>query len=137
MKINQQRINPAIVELIQIGEGFSGTKLFGLSREETKENLRKAMKAAKEFAKQDATLKRHYISDAILHDLFYVISQEIGFTEEDIDSYEDDILDLIEIWQQQGFIGIYTITSGSKARSACNKDAHAQIPSYVSYSAKS
>ncbi len=55
MKIKQQRINSAIVELVQMGEGFSGTKLFGLSREETKENLRKAMKAAKEFAKQDAT----------------------------------------------------------------------------------
>lgn len=75
----------------------------------------------------DSTLKRHYISDAILHDLFNVISQELWFTEEDIDSYEDDILDLIEIWQQQGFIGIYIITSGSKARSACNKDADAQI----------
>lgn len=55
----------------------------------------------------DPTLERHYISDVIIHDLFYVISQELGFTEEDIDSYEDDILDLIEIWQQQGFIEIY------------------------------
>lgn len=55
----------------------------------------------------DSTLKRQYISDAILHDLFYVISQEIGFTEDEIDSYEDDFLDLIEIWQEQGFIEVY------------------------------
>ncbi|WP_167561097.1 cob(I)yrinic acid a,c-diamide adenosyltransferase [Acinetobacter soli] len=55
MKINDQKVNPAIVEFVQMGEGFSGTKLFGSSREETKKNLRKAMKAAKEFAKQDAT----------------------------------------------------------------------------------
>ncbi len=55
----------------------------------------------------DQQLERKYITHVELHDLFFVISQSIGFSEEDIEDYEDDIFAMIEIWRVQGFIDIY------------------------------
>ncbi|EHU1307689.1 TPA: hypothetical protein ACGHB6_002637 [Acinetobacter baumannii] len=55
----------------------------------------------------DQQLERKYISHAELHDLFFVISQHIGFTIEDIEDYEEDIFNLIELWREQGYIDIY------------------------------
>ena len=61
MKRHQHKdnqLNPAIVELVQMGNGIGGTRLSGSSREETKRNFRSAlsaMKAAKERMNQDAT----------------------------------------------------------------------------------
>lgn len=52
--LNNQQINPAIVELVKMGDGIGGTRLSGNSREETKQNLRSAMNAAKERFKLDA-----------------------------------------------------------------------------------
>lgn len=51
---NELHINPAIVELVKIGEGMGGTRLSGNSRGETKQNFRNAMSAAKERLKLDA-----------------------------------------------------------------------------------
>ncbi|BBT51022.1 TPA: hypothetical protein U9I93_003313 [Acinetobacter baumannii] len=54
-KMTNQNVNPAIVELVQMGNGFGGTKITGNSPEETKRNLRRAFEAAKERMKRDAT----------------------------------------------------------------------------------
>lgn len=50
-----QSVNPAIVELVKMGEGFGVTRLSGKTREETKRNFRKSMSAAKERLNLDAT----------------------------------------------------------------------------------
>lgn len=55
----------------------------------------------------DQQLERKYITHAELDDLFFVISQHIGFTIEDIEDYEEDIFNLIELWREQGYIDIY------------------------------
>ncbi len=54
-KMSNRNANPAIVELVQMGNGFGGTKITGNSPEETRNNLRRAFKAAKERTKRDAT----------------------------------------------------------------------------------
>ena len=54
-KMTNQNVNPAIVELVQMGNSFGGTKITGNSSEETRRNLRKAFEAAKERMKRDAT----------------------------------------------------------------------------------
>ncbi|EHU1307690.1 hypothetical protein OHW31_12815 [Acinetobacter baumannii] len=54
-KMTNRNVNPAIVELVQMGNGFGGTKITGNSPEETKRNLRRAFEAAKERMKRDAT----------------------------------------------------------------------------------
>lgn len=48
------------------------------------------------------------IAHVELHELFFVISEAIGFTVEDIEDYEEEIIDLVEHWREQGFIEIYT-----------------------------
>ncbi|WP_151765745.1 hypothetical protein [Acinetobacter colistiniresistens] len=50
-----QSVNPAIVELVKMGEGFGSTRLSGKTHEETKKNFRRAMSAAKERLNFDAT----------------------------------------------------------------------------------
>jgi len=47
-KMSNQNVNPAIVELVRMGEGFGGTKITGSTPEETRRNLRRAFQAAKE-----------------------------------------------------------------------------------------
>ncbi|EHU3266647.1 hypothetical protein ACT4VJ_18800 (plasmid) [Acinetobacter baumannii] len=54
-KMTNRNVNPAIVELVQMGNSFGGTKITGNSPEETKRNLRRAFEAAKERMKRDAT----------------------------------------------------------------------------------
>lgn len=54
------------------------------------------------------TLEKRYIAHVNIHELFFVISLSIGFTLEDIEDYEDDISDLVQKWEDQGFIEIYT-----------------------------
>ncbi|HHP8186221.1 TPA: hypothetical protein ACSIS6_001944 [Acinetobacter baumannii] len=54
-KMTNRNVNPAIVELVQMGNGFGGTKITGNSPEETKRNLRRAFEAAKERMKRDAS----------------------------------------------------------------------------------
>lgn len=56
MMINDTQIlNPAIVELVRLGDGMRNLRLSGNSYEETKQNFRSALNAAKERLKQDAT----------------------------------------------------------------------------------
>ncbi|MDC5154564.1 hypothetical protein OHW42_11350 [Acinetobacter baumannii] len=54
-KMTNRNVNPAIVELVQMGNSFGGTKITGNSPEETKRNLRRAFEAARERMKRDAT----------------------------------------------------------------------------------
>lgn len=54
-KMSNPNVNPAIVELVRMGEGFGGTKITGSTPEETRRNLRRAFQAAKERTKRDAT----------------------------------------------------------------------------------
>ena len=54
-KMSNQNVNPAIVELVRMGEGFGGTKITGSTPEETRRNLRRAFQAAKERTERDAT----------------------------------------------------------------------------------
>lgn len=42
-----------------------------------------------------------------INSLFSKISQELGFSEADIRSHEDNIFELLELWEQQGFVEIY------------------------------
>lgn len=56
--LRNEQLNPAIVELVQMGNGIGGHRLSGSTREETRTNFRNAlsaMKAAKERMNQDAT----------------------------------------------------------------------------------
>ncbi|MDC4579626.1 MULTISPECIES: hypothetical protein [Acinetobacter calcoaceticus/baumannii complex] len=52
---DQQQLNPAIVELVQMGNGLGGTRLGASTREGIRQNFRKAMNAAKERFDLDAT----------------------------------------------------------------------------------
>ncbi|MDH2997868.1 hypothetical protein A1D22_00775 [Pasteurellaceae bacterium LFhippo2] len=42
-----------------------------------------------------------------LHILFYQISKDFGFSEEDIQSHEESIFTLLELWEQQGYVEVY------------------------------
>ncbi|CAL1778042.1 hypothetical protein BRC2024_QFGIOCBO_CDS_0236 [Acinetobacter phage vB_AbaM_PhT2-v2] len=53
-KPTNRNVNPAFVELVQIGNGISGTKITGNSPEETKHILRRAFEASKERMKRAA-----------------------------------------------------------------------------------
>lgn len=39
---------------------------------------------------------------------FETVSTRFGFDQEVIDSYEDDLLDLQELWEKQGYIDVFT-----------------------------
>lgn len=52
------------------------------------------------------SLKR-VVATVELHKLFREISKQLGFTDQDLARYEDNIFDLLELWEQQGFIEIY------------------------------
>lgn len=52
--INEDQLNPAIVELVRMGEGLGSTIISGKTPEETKSNLRKAFQAAKERMRSDS-----------------------------------------------------------------------------------
>lgn len=48
MKDKEQVLNPAVVELIEMGNSFPSHILSGKTREETKQNFRNYLKVAKE-----------------------------------------------------------------------------------------
>lgn len=54
MTQKEEMVNPAIIELIEMGNGFTGYKVSGKNREETKQNFRNHLKAAKERMKMNA-----------------------------------------------------------------------------------
>lgn len=55
-----------------------------------------------------ASVVRHDISAVFLHDLFFEISDVLGYTYDVAESYLEDIENLIDFWTQQGFIEVYT-----------------------------
>ncbi|PTU79913.1 hypothetical protein DBO86_06200 [Pseudomonas indoloxydans] len=59
----------------------------------------------------DPRVKKQPIAGVYLHDLFYEISEEIGYTYDVAGSYIDHLTDLIDLWSQQGFIEIYSETA--------------------------
>ena len=56
----------------------------------------------------DSRVEQQPISGVYLHDLFYEISDEIGYTYEIAETYIDHLTDLIDLWSQQGFVEIYS-----------------------------
>lgn len=42
-----------------------------------------------------------------LHDLFYEISREIGFTDEELEAHKLDLFNLIHLWEEQGYVEVY------------------------------
>ncbi|MFV8463004.1 hypothetical protein ACNO7T_17755 [Vibrio campbellii] len=50
------------------------------------------------------SVQKREISWAEVHDLFVEISDEFGFRAED---HEDDIVELITMWEEQGYVEIY------------------------------
>lgn len=54
-----------------------------------------------------ASVVRHDISAVFLHDLFFEISDALGYTYDVAESYLEDIENLIALWTQQGFIEVY------------------------------
>ncbi|CAL1777812.1 hypothetical protein BRC2024_PQPTKSFJ_CDS_0150 [Tegunavirus sp. BRC001] len=57
-KMANRNVNPAIVELVQMGNGISAARITGNSREETKHNLRRAFETSKGRMKQDDKFKK-------------------------------------------------------------------------------
>lgn len=49
-----------------------------------------------------------------LHKLFREISRELGFSDEDIDNYAMDVFELLDKWEQQGFVEVYENYSDRK-----------------------
>ncbi|EMQ4856078.1 hypothetical protein AAIB78_002370 [Morganella morganii] len=69
--------------------------------------------------------KRFYIERVEISNKFATNSDKFGFDEEVQDSYDDDLLDLQERWQQDGFIEIYDETiHGTKAFYPLAKDSN-------------
>lgn len=56
-EVNEQSVNPAIVDLVQMGDGLGGYRLSASTREETKANFRSAIKDMQEKWKE--TLPKH------------------------------------------------------------------------------
>ena len=54
VQTNDQQVNPAIHELIRMGNGIGGTRVSGKTREEIEKSFDQAMSAAKERFKLDA-----------------------------------------------------------------------------------
>ncbi|WP_151765746.1 hypothetical protein [Acinetobacter colistiniresistens] len=54
------------------------------------------------------TIEKKHIAHVDIHELFFAISISIGFTMEDIEDYEDEIAALVQRWEDQGYIEIYT-----------------------------
>lgn len=62
----------------------------------------------------DSRVTKQLITGVYLHDLFLVISEEIGYTAEIAETYLEHLTDLIELWSNQGFIEIYSETADRK-----------------------
>ncbi|MGP5513688.1 hypothetical protein [Pseudomonas helleri] len=58
-----------------------------------------------------SNVKRQTISGVYLHDLFFEISEAIGYTFEIADTYREDLKALVSLWTEQGFIEIYSENS--------------------------
>ncbi len=56
----------------------------------------------------NSSVVRHEISAVFLHDLFFEISDALGYTPDIAQTYLDDIEALVALWTEQGFIEVYT-----------------------------
>ena len=63
---------------------------------------------------QPNNVERKTISEVYLHDLFFEISDAIGYTYDISETYLQDIEALIDLWTVQGFIEIYTENTDRK-----------------------
>lgn len=52
-------------------------------------------------------LERKHIKFVEIHRLFTEISQELGFSEQEIDEHSANLAELIALWQEQQFVEIY------------------------------
>lgn len=65
---------------------------------------------------------------------FYENSYKFGYDQDAVDSYDDDLLDLTEIWEKQGFIEIYDPTfHGNFAAYPLLKDSNSTLGSSPYY----
>lgn len=46
-----------------------------------------------------------------LNEFFYELSKELGFSDKDLSNYEDNVFELLEKWEEQGFVEIYVLDS--------------------------
>lgn len=60
------------------------------------------------------SIEQIQIAHVDMHGLFFEISLAIGFTMEDIEDFEDEISDLVQHWEDQGFIEIYADSKDRK-----------------------
>lgn len=44
-----------------------------------------------------------------LNELFADLSKELGFTDEDLAHYENDVFGLLEMWEEQGYVEVYVL----------------------------
>ncbi|MDO7503148.1 hypothetical protein Q5X59_03725 [Acinetobacter baumannii] len=76
-------------------------------------------------------IERKPIVDAELHDLFAVISAMIGYTPDIVEDYEDDIIDLVDLWHKQQYIDIYTEDADRKfGRAKDTSSVRGSVPWY-------
>lgn len=56
---------------------------------------------------QPKPIQTIFIAGVEIHYLYPTISQLIGYTPDQIHSYRSDIIDLLQLWTNQGFIEVY------------------------------
>ena len=71
-----EKVNPAVLALVELGNGIGGTKVSGSTREEIGKNLRKAFLMSRNVQRRmsqplDNPVQRQEISEVFLHDLFF------------------------------------------------------------------
>ncbi|PKF35500.1 hypothetical protein [Acinetobacter proteolyticus] len=78
-------------------------------------------------------VERKYISKVGLHDLFYELSEELGYEVEEIeDNYLDALANLIELWTKQGYIEVYVDSKDRKyGRCKPSDEKQNSVPWYI------
>lgn len=67
-----------------------------------------------------------------LHELFFDISLEIGFSLEQIEDFETEIVQLVEHWRKQGFIEVYKVDKDRRyTRVKHMADVRGSVPHYL------
>ncbi|ELO4022721.1 hypothetical protein ACRTC7_20290 [Vibrio fluvialis] len=78
---------------------------------------------------KDSNVQQRQISWAEVHELFIDISDQFGYTAE---KYEDELAELITIWEQQGYVEIYQdIGDRQYGRAKDSSLAHGASPYYI------
>ncbi len=42
-----------------------------------------------------------------INEFFYELSKELGFTDTDLQKYENNVFELLEIWEERGYVEVY------------------------------